>query len=105
MTLKAPAGLVDTDEYRHPLLKSYNPPPRKSLRGHGGRATKTPLTWHLLVKALREGKTPYFDVYDSVTSSVVTALSEQSVANRSRPVRFPDFTRGKWQTRPPLEVT
>ncbi|MCP5113849.1 MAG: hypothetical protein GY953_23705, partial [bacterium] len=69
------------DEYRHPLLKSYNPPPRKSLRGHGGRSTKTPLTWHLLVKALREGKEPYFDVYDSVTSSVVSALSEQSVAN------------------------
>jgi predicted dehydrogenase len=93
------------EEYRHPVLKEYNPPPRKSLRGHGGRDTKTPLTWHLLVKALREGKEPYFDVYDSVTSSVITALTEKSVANRSRPVEFPDFTRGKWKTRKPIEFT
>lgn len=92
------------DEYKHPLLKSYNPPPRKSIRGHGGQGTGTPLTWHLLVKALREGSEPYFDVYDSVTSSVITALTETSVANRSRPVEFPDFTKGKWKTRKPLEV-
>lgn len=89
-------------EYRHPLLKSYNPPPRQSLRGHGGSSTRTPITWHLLIKALREGTPPYFDVYDSVTSSVVSALSEKSVASRSRPVEFPDFTRGKWKTRPPI---
>jgi len=90
------------EEYKHPLLTSYNPPERKSLRGHGGRSTKTPLTWHLLIKALREGTPPYFDVYDSVTSSVVSPLSEQSVANRGKPVEFPDFTRGAWKTRPPI---
>ena len=92
------------DEYKHALLKSYHPPPRKSIRGHGGQGTGTPLTWYLLVKALREGREPYFDVYDSVTSSVITALTETSVANRSRPVEFPDFTKGKWKTRKPLEV-
>ena len=90
------------EEYKHPLLKSYNPPERRSLRGHGGRSTKTPLTWHLLIKALREGVPPYFDVYDSVTSSAVSPLTEQSVANRSKPVEFPDFTRGAWKTRPAI---
>jgi predicted dehydrogenase len=91
------------EEYKHPLLKSYNPPPRKSLRGHGGGTARTPLTWHLLVEALREGKEPYFDVYDSVTSSAISALTEASVADRGRPVRFPDFTRGKWKTRGPIQ--
>jgi predicted dehydrogenase len=90
-------------KYRHPLLKSYKPDPRrKSLRGYGYSA-ETPITWHLLIRALREGKVPYFDVYDSVTSSVVSPLSEASVAKRSAPVDFPDFTRGRWKSRPPIE--
>ena len=91
------------EEYKHPLVKSYNPPARRSLRGHGGRSTKTPLTWHLLIKALREGKEPFFDVYDSVTSSVVSPLTEKSVANKSKPVEVPDFTRGRWKTRAPIQ--
>jgi hypothetical protein len=90
-------------EYKHPLVKNYNPPPRKALRGHGAHATKTPLTWHLLIQALREDKMPYFDVYDSVTSSVISPLSEMSVADKSKPVDFPDFTKGKWQSRPPIK--
>ena len=64
---------------------------------------KTPLTWHLLIEALRAGTAPCFDVYDSVTSSVISPLSEQSVASGSRPVEFPDFTRGQWMTRPPIQ--
>jgi predicted dehydrogenase len=90
------------EEYRHPLLKSYNPPERPALRGHGGRTMKTPLTWHLLIQALGNGTAPYFDVYDSVTSSVISPLTEQSVASGSKPVDFPDFTRGKWKARPPI---
>ena len=93
------------EQYKHPVIRDYNPPDRKSMRGHGGGSSKTPLTWHLLIRSLREGKTPYFDVYDSVTSSVVTALSEKSVANRSQHVEFPDFTRGKWKTRPAFDVS
>ncbi len=91
-------------EHKHPALKNYNPPERQAIRGHGGRSRQTPLTWHLLIRNLREDTMPYFDVYDSVTSSVTSALSEQSVANRSRPVEYPDFTRGKWKTRPPITI-
>ena len=35
------------------------------------------------------------DVYDGAAWSVVTELSEKSVAGGSRPVDFPDFTRGR----------
>jgi len=31
------------------------------------------------------------------------SLSEMSVAGRSKPVDFPDFTRGKWETAPVLD--
>lgn len=92
-------------EFRHPLVKNYNPPPRKSaIRGHGGSGTKLPLTWHLLIKALRENKMPYFDVYDSVTSSAIFPLSVQSVASKSKTVDIPDFTKGKWKTRTSLSL-
>lgn len=91
------------DEFKHPLIKNYNPAPRKeAIRGHGGNGTTLPLTWHLLIKALREDKMPYFDVYDSVTSSVIFPLSNQSVAGRSKTIDVPDFTKGKWKTRKPL---
>jgi len=90
-------------EFAHPLLKNYNPVPRKAaIRGHGGSGTKLPLTWHLLIKALRENKMPYFDVYDSVTSSVIFPLSNKSVTARSKTIDVPDFTKGKWKTRAPL---
>ena len=90
-------------EYQHPLVKNYNPAPRKNaIRGHGSQGKLTPLTWHLLVKALREEKMPFFDVYDSVTSSAVSPLSEMSVANKGQSVSFPDFTRGKWENRSPI---
>jgi len=92
------------EEYQHPVVKNYNPPPRtQAIRGHGERGMKTPLTWHLLVQALRTGNTPFFDVYDSVTSSAVSPLSEQSVAQKGQPIPFPDFTKGKWEKRPPIK--
>ena len=47
---------------------------------------------------------PDFDVYDSVTSSAIIPLAEMSVAKNSEPVEFPDFTRGKWKERPPVEL-
>lgn len=50
--------------------------------------------------ALHEKRMPDWDVYDSVTSSAISPLTEQSVANGSQPVKFPDFTRGKWKERP-----
>ncbi|MPZ19933.1 MAG: hypothetical protein GEV06_18765 [Luteitalea sp.] len=86
------------EEYQHPVLKSYSPAPRRAaLRGHGGASRRTPIEWHRMIAALREDRMPDWDVYDSVTSSVISPLSEQSVAMNGRPVDFPDFTKGKWK--------
>jgi hypothetical protein len=57
-----------------------------------------------LIQALQTGVPPDFDVYDGATWSVVSALSEKSVADRSRPVDFPDFTKGKWKTNQPVRI-
>ena len=91
-------------EYEHPVTKNYHPPSRKAIRGHGSAETSTPIRWHRLVTALREKRMPDWDVYDSVTSSAISPLSEISVANRSRPVDFPDFTKGQWKIRKPIDL-
>jgi predicted dehydrogenase len=92
-------------EYQHPFLKAFKPQPRKrALRGHGGGGTTTPVNWERLVAALRAGKMPDYDVYDSVTSSAISPLTEKSVAGGSIPVEFPDFTKGKWKTAKPFDV-
>ena len=57
-----------------------------------------------LIQALRRGTAPDMDVYDAVSWSVVSPLSEKSIAGKSVPVDFPDFTRGDWKNRPPLNL-
>ena len=44
------------------------------------------------------------NVYDAAALSAVTDLSERSVEDRSRPMDFPDFTRGGWETFEKLPV-
>lgn len=94
-------------EYEHPVVKNYNPPPRKggAIVGHGGGGTQTPMHWDRLVRALRENRLPDWDVYDSVTSSAISPVTEASVANKGKAIDFPDFTKGKWKTNPPIELT
>jgi predicted dehydrogenase len=90
-------------EFEHPIWKGVDPSRFKTSRGHGGGAT-TPIMWERLVKALRLGEPPDQDVYDAVTWSVISPLTERSVAAKSRPVDFPDFTRGKWKNTPPIRL-
>ena len=94
-------------EFAHPLEKNYNPPPRRGgrIEGHGGGGTQTPLIWHRLAIALRENKLPDWDVYDSVTSGAISPVTEASVAGRGKPIDFPDFTKGKWKTRPQIDLS
>ncbi len=48
-----------------------------------------------LIQCLMRGDPPDMDVYDAAAISAVTELSERSIANRSRSMDFPDFTRNK----------
>jgi len=87
------------EEFDHPLWQAIAK--RSAGLGHGGMDY---IEDYRLIQALRTGTPTDMDVYDAAAWSVVSELSEQSVANRSRPVDFPDFTRGKWQTNPPLGI-
>ena len=93
-------------EYEHPVVLNYKPSPRRGgkIEGHGGGGTQTPMIWHRLAVALRENKLPDWDVYDSVTSSAISPVTEASVAGRGKPIDFPDFTKGKWKTNPKLDL-
>ena len=69
--------------------------------GHGGMDFV--MKWRI-VQCLREGWPLDQDVYDAAAWSAIGPLSELSVARRGQPVEVPDFTRGAWQTTPPLGV-
>jgi predicted dehydrogenase len=86
-------------DYDHPSWKKHGDV--ALTHGHGGSDYLVLLDF---VKAIRNRTDFPIDVYDSVTWSIITELSERSVNNRSRPVDFPDFTRGQWATRKPLPV-
>lgn len=57
-----------------------------------------------LIEALQNGVAPDYDVYDAASWSSVAPLSENSVANRSQAIDFPDFTKGKWKTNLPVVI-
>ena len=81
-------------KYDHPLWKKYET--QAEGAGHGG------MDWFVFngfVQAVKQRKQTPIDVYDSVTMSVITPLSEKSIAEGNMPQQFPDFTQGKWSSR------
>ena len=86
-------------EFEHPLWRFDQA--KNATTGHGGMDFLE--DWRL-IKCLREGLPTDMNVYDAAALSCVTALSEWSVANGSKPIDFPDFTRGRWKTTPPWGI-
>jgi len=80
------------EQYDHVLWRVLGETAKTS--GHGGEDY---VCVHQFVRAVRNRIQPPVDVYDAAAWSAITPLSEQSVAKRSAPVDFPDFTRGKWK--------
>jgi predicted dehydrogenase len=87
------------DEFEHPLWKSEEI--RNETTGHGGMDF---LEDRRLIDCLRAGTATDMNVYDAAALSVITPLTERSVASRSRSMDVPDFTRGRWKTTPPLPI-
>ena len=86
-------------EFEHPLWKSEEI--RNETTGHGGMDF---LEDRRLIECLRAGQPTDMNVYDAAALSVITPLTERSVASRSRSMDVPDFTRGRWKTTPPLPI-
>jgi predicted dehydrogenase len=81
-------------EYDHPLWKKYEQ--RAIGAGHGGMDF---FLVNAFVESVKNAVAPPFDVYDAATWMAITPLSEQSIAQGSQPMPFPDFTRGRWMER------
>ena len=86
-------------EWEHPLWRDLEQKAQGS--GHGGMDYI--LTYRLMNNLLR-GEAPDMDVYDAAALSAVIELSERSIAGHSRPMDFPDFTRGRWLKRQPIGI-
>jgi predicted dehydrogenase len=59
------------------------------------------LMLYQLLFSIQQNINPPMDVYDAAAWSSIIELSGQSVANNSKPIDFPDFTKGKWKNRNP----
>jgi predicted dehydrogenase len=81
------------DKYDHPLWKKYEH--QADGAGHGGMDW---FVFNAFVESVRQKKQTPIDVYDSLTMSVITPLSEKSIKEGNMPQQFPDFTKGKWKT-------
>jgi len=86
-------------EFEHPLWKEMADAAEGA--GHGGMDF---IEDYRLIKCLREGQMTDMNVYDAASLSAVVHLSSQSVSRKSAPMDFPDFTRGRWKTNPPLPI-
>lgn len=85
------------DKYDHPLWTKLAADAAKH-GGHGGMDFV--MIWRIIY-CLRNGLPVDQDVYDAAAWSVITPLSEWSVANRGQSIDVPDFTRGRWKDRKP----
>jgi hypothetical protein len=83
-------------KYEHPYWTKVGQLARE-LGGHGGMDF---VMAYRLIECMKEGTAPDIDVYDAAAWSAPGPLSEASVAKGSAPMRFPDFTRGGWESRP-----
>lgn len=74
-------------EFEHPLWREHRGKAVKS--GHAGGDY---FTLREFISAIHEERPPIIDVYDAVTWSSITPLSEISIAQGNVPVEVPDFT-------------
>jgi len=85
------------DEFDHPLWRKHAKDAEGA--GHGGMDY---FVIHAFVGALKAKAPMPIDIFDAVTWSAITPLSEQSIAQGYQTLDFPDFTRGLWKSRKPI---
>ena len=79
-------------KYDHPLWKRFEN--QAAGAGHGGMDF---FIARAFIEAIKGDVKPVIDVYDAVSMSVISPLSEKSIMLNSASVKIPDFTRGKWK--------
>jgi len=85
------------EEYDHPYWAKHGHDAENS--GHGGMDY---FIIHEFVDCVRKKQPFVMDMYDAAMWSVITPFSEKSIAQNSKPVLIPDFTKGRWKKRQPV---
>jgi hypothetical protein len=62
--------------------------------GHGGMDF---FVMHAFIEAIKRGEPTPISLYDSAAWSVITPLSEESIAKGGQSIELPDLTKGKWK--------
>lgn len=81
------------EKYDSSLWKRQEQEARES--GHGGIDY---FVRNAFVESIKRQVNTPIDAYDAAAWSVISPLSEESVAQGGHPVEFPDFTDGRWMT-------
>jgi hypothetical protein len=89
------------DKYDHPLWKKL----QAEAEAHGGHGGMDFIMVWRIIYCLRNGLPLDQSVYDAAAWSVIAPLSERSVKNRGQSIDIPDFTRGKWKSMKPLQIS
>lgn len=87
-------------KYAHPLWTAL----QEQAKQHGGHGGSDYVLMHDFLKAVINRTPLPQDVYDAAAWSAITPLSIDSVAQNGSAIDFPDFTQGKWQSRPPVPI-
>lgn len=85
-------------KYDHPLWKKFGDDAEEA--GHGGMDF---FVLNAFVESAKRNIAPPLDAYDAAAWSVITPLSEVSIANGGEVQDFPDFTRAQWIKRRPYD--
>lgn len=88
------------EEFEHPLWKRMGEEAKK-VGGHGGMDY---IMNSRIIECLRNGEPMDQNVYEGASWSAVRPLSAWSVAHGGAPIKFPDFTRGRWKATMPLGI-
>lgn len=81
------------EKFDHPLWQKYAEEAQGA--GHGGMDF---FVVNAFIEAVKRNEPTPISVYDSAAWSVITPLSEASIANGCNAIEFPDFTKGKWKS-------
>ncbi|NLO68319.1 MAG: Gfo/Idh/MocA family oxidoreductase [Bacteroidales bacterium] len=87
-------------KYDHPIWTRL----KAEIEKYGGHGGMDFVEIYRVIDNLNRGIQLDMDVYDAASWSVVYPLSEISVQLGSVPVKFPDFTRGRWKEPRKLQI-
>jgi len=88
------------ENYEHPLWSKM----RQEMEGAAGHGGMDYLEDYRLIQSLVKGVEPDMNVFDAAMLSAISELSERSIDNRSKSIKYPDFTKGLWKKSRDLPV-